>query len=88
MYNAASRLCNKYLKTYFDKCKTIIEVEKGIDKNMILLIYFLENMIRANSTKNQIMMKKKHQMITKKEKEFVDRKLAKGRLLTHSTARG
>lgn len=75
MYNAASRLCNKYLKTYFDKCKTIIEVEKGIDKNMILLIYFLENMIRANSTKNQIMMKKKHQMITKKEKEFVDRKL-------------
>lgn len=75
MYNAALRLCNKYLKTYFDKCKTIIEVEKGIDKNMILLIYFLENMIRANSTKNQIMMKKKHQMITKKEKEFVDRKL-------------
>ena len=75
MYNAASRLCNKYLKTYFDKCKTIIEVEKGIDKNMILLIYFLENMIRANSTKNQIMMKKKHQMITKKEKEFVDGKL-------------
>ena len=75
MYNAASRLCNKYLKTYFDKCKTIIEVEKGIDKNMILLIYFLENMIRANSTKNQIMMKKKHQMIAKKEKEFVDRKL-------------
>lgn len=75
MYNAASRLCNKYLKTYFDKCKTIIEVEKGIDKNMILLIYFLENMIRANSTKNQTMMKKKHQMITKKEKEFVDRKL-------------
>lgn len=75
MYNAASRLCNKYLKTYFDKCKTIIEVEKGIDKNMILLIYFLENMIRAYSTKNQIMMKKKHQMITKKEKEFVDRKL-------------
>lgn len=75
MYNAASRLCNKYLKTYFDKCKTIIEVEKGIDKNMILLIYFLENMIRANSTKNQIMMKKKDQMITKKEKEFVDRKL-------------
>lgn len=68
MYNAASRLCNKYLKTYFDKCKTIIKVEKGIDKNMILLIYFLENMIRANSTKNQIMMKKKHQMTTKKEK--------------------
>ena len=71
MYNTATRSSNEYLKTYFDECSSIIDVEKEEkDKNMILLIYFLENMIIENGMKKK-MIKMMKTMTKKKRKNLL-----------------
>ena len=72
MYNTVTRSSNEYLKTYFDECSSIIDGEKEeTDKNMILLIYFLENMIIVNGMKKKMMkmMKKMTKKMTKKKRK-------------------
>ena len=68
MYNTVTRSSNEYLKTYFDECSSIIDGEKEeTDKNMILLIYFLENMIIVNGMKKKMTKK----MTKKKRKNLL-----------------
>ena len=72
MYNTVTRSSNEYLKTYFDESSSIIDGEKEeTDKNMILLIYFLENMIIVNGMKKKMMkmMKKMTKKMTKKKRK-------------------
>ena len=50
-YGHASELYNEYLEIYFDEHKALSDAQKSLVINIILLIYFLRNLIMMSGLK-------------------------------------